>query len=149
MTAAAWTSARMIVSQLTGSWSLERRISGGVIMGGTALFATGEADGLLYRETVRVKLPDGGELDGERRYIFKEAVGGFDVLFCETPLRLFHHVEPARLEDRLRGGAIHYCGADTYESIYDFIDDGTFTVRHLVSGPKKDYLIETQYRREP
>ncbi|GGE34418.1 hypothetical protein GCM10007276_09750 [Agaricicola taiwanensis] len=141
-----WQAASLVLS-LAGRWQLEREISGNISMEGGAVFSPHGDGALLYHEEVRLHLADGQELDGSRRYFFRQAGNGFDVLFDERVPRLFHHVELSAAGAELRGGAIHYCGADVYESIYDFKPGGSFRVRHMVSGPRKDYLIDTRYRR--
>jgi hypothetical protein len=49
----------------------------------------------------------------------------------------------------LSGRAGHFCKRDDYQSAYMFLPDGTFVVRHVVSGPSKDYTMNTTYTRLP
>jgi hypothetical protein len=141
-----WQLGRMLPA-LAGTWRLERRISGGASMEGVAAFTAQPQGRLLYSEKVRVNLPDGQQLDGERRYLFEERATGLGVFFDVEAQRLFHIVELSVHADGLRGGATHYCGADVYDSVYDFGVGGGFLIRHVVTGPRKDYRIETLYRR--
>jgi hypothetical protein len=47
----------------------------------------------------------------------------------------------------LSGRAGHLCKRDDYQSAYMFLPDGTFVVRHVASGPGKDYAMNTTYTR--
>ena len=115
-------------------------------MTGTALFAP--RDGVLhYHEHVLCRAENGRVLDGERRYLFAAAEGGFRVLFAEDPPRLFHHITLHRGGDGLVGHGMHLCGEDRYDSRYEFRADGSFLVRHDVGGPRKNYAMTTRYSR--
>lgn len=116
-------------------------------MTGTAVFTPLETGMLKYREEGRIRLADGKEFDGHREYLFERAPGGFVVHFAETPPRLFHAIGIVRDGDALAGSATHLCTPDTYDSSYRFLADGSFTIRHTVHGPRKDYLSATVFRR--
>jgi uncharacterized protein DUF6314 len=86
-------------------------------------------------------------LDAERRYIFEETENVFAVLFAETPPRLFHPIALEWIGRTLVGNGTHLCGDDHYDSRYEFHTDGTFTIRHAVTGPRKHYAVTTRYSR--
>jgi hypothetical protein len=136
-----------IIRPLVGSWMLRRAIDNGASMIGTASFADFGGGRVDYREQGPLRLPDGQVIDAERRYIFEEADDGFIVWFAETPPRLFHRVALAEDGTDLVGTASHLCGDDRYDSRYEFRADGSFSVRHMVVGPRKRYAIATLYSR--
>jgi Family of unknown function (DUF6314) len=143
---APWGPADEIPERLAGSWSLDRAVSEGCSITGTARF---EPDGgfLRHGEHVRWRLADGRELEGERAYLFAADEGGFCVLFAENPPRLFHRIALGRIGVDLVGYGTHVCAEDRYDSRYEFCADGLIAVRHDVRGPRKRYAIATRYFR--
>jgi Family of unknown function (DUF6314) len=120
-----WGEPDQIFDQLAGRWQIERRVDNGAALTGIAIFKPAANNQLRYCEEGRLRLPNGDEFDSERKYIYSKLLGGFAVFFNETPLRLFHELH-FQADERL---------------------DGSFVVRHQVNGPKKSYLMITQYRR--
>ncbi|MFD0609611.1 DUF6314 family protein [Bradyrhizobium sp. GCM10027634] len=144
-----WGDGSEVMKRLTGSWSFDRLIEGQGSMQGLATFTPSGPDGLAYREQGRLKLLTGTELEAEREYVFHGHGRGFDVFFKEAPPRLFHTVELVASDDgALNGSADHLCGFDRYQSTYTFRPEGSFVIRHAVSGPRKDYTMVTTYRRK-
>jgi len=114
---------------------------------GMAAIAGRNDGGFDYREHGKLALTSGQTLDAERHYVFIEERSGFVVFFVERPPRLFHRVSLNRAGQNLIGEAPHLCGADYYDSRYEFRDDGSFTIRHAVVGPRKRYTMSTEYHR--
>lgn len=134
------------LGDFAGDWLLERVIDDALT--GERLHATGRAlfardrQGLVYDETVGMVLASGQRLHGTRRYLWRaDPGGGITVAFDDG--RLFHRIAPgqARCEDR------HDCAPDLYVGAYDFTDWPEFRVRWQVKGPRKDYTLQTVYRR--
>ncbi|WP_271603704.1 DUF6314 family protein [Bradyrhizobium sp. CCBAU 45384] len=143
-----WGDASEVMKRLIGAWSFTRLIAGQGSMQGLATFTPLDPEGLAYREQGRLKLLTGTELEAEREYVFREHGRGFDVFFKETPSRLFHAIELAGSDDGVwTGSADHLCHFDRYQSTYTFRPEGSFAIRHVVSGPRKDYMIITTYTR--
>jgi len=143
-----WGDASEVLKRLTGSWSFNRLIAGQGSMQGLATFTPLDPDTLAYREHGRLKLLTGTVLEAEREYVFREHGPGFDVFFKETPPRLFHAVSLSAFGDgALSASADHLCNQDHYQSTYSFRPDGSFVIRHVVSGPRKDYSTLTTYVR--
>ncbi|WP_298875072.1 DUF6314 family protein [uncultured Bradyrhizobium sp.] len=143
-----WGDARAVMARLVGSWSLDRVIADQGSMRGIATFTPLDETGLAYREQGRLRLLDGTALEAEREYVFRESDRGFEVFFKETPLRLFHAISLSASDDgAMRGRAGHLCNLDHYGSTYTFRGDGSFVIRHVVSGPRKDYTMVTTYTR--
>lgn len=143
-----WGDVSGVMVRLAGSWSFDRVIEGQGSMRGTATFTPLDTESLAYREQGRLRLLNGTELEAEREYIFRKGDRGFDVFFKETPLRLFHTIALAASDGGALGGSAgHLCNLDHYQSTYTFRHDGSFVVRHVVSGPRKDYTMVTTYVR--
>jgi hypothetical protein len=143
-----WGDASDVTKKLIGSWSFERVIEGQATMQGIATFTPLDSGWLAYREQGDLKLANGTTLQAEREYVFSNCGGGFKVFFKEDPPRLFHEISLSALSGgELSGRAGHLCKRDDYQSAYMFLPDGTFVVRHVVSGPSKDYTMSTTYTR--
>lgn len=143
----AWPSPEAVFDRLLGTWAIQRTIEGQATMDGTARFTPLDTGALRYREEGRLRLADGHEFDAHKEYVFERAPLGFTVHFAETPLRLFHSIMLRTEGDALKGSATHLCTPDTYYSRYSFDADGSFTVQHVVHGPRKDYVSTTMFRR--
>ncbi|MBR0749051.1 hypothetical protein JQ582_34490 [Bradyrhizobium japonicum] len=145
-----WGAATDVTKKLTGSWSFNRVIEAQATMQGIAVFTPLDGGRLAYREQGHLKLANGTIVQAEREYVFSNSGGGFKVFFREDPPRLFHEISlSASSGGELSGRARHLCGHDDYQSAYMFRPDGTFVVRHVVSGPRKDYTMNTTYTRLP
>lgn len=142
-----WNVASGIVAQLQGNWTLHRRADGSVLMDGAASFADAGDGHFIYRERGHAVMADGQSFQAERSYIYKNSNDGFSVFFAEKQPRLFHDIVLRKTAGTLTGDARHPCGDDLYLSRYEFLSDGTFTIRHDVSGPRKRYILETSYAR--
>ncbi|MCK1477241.1 hypothetical protein IVB27_21155 [Bradyrhizobium sp. 197] len=143
-----WGGASNVTKKLIGSWSLDRVIEGQATMQSIAVFTPLDSGWLAYREQGYLKLANGTIVQAEREYVFRSSDGGFSVFFREDPPRLFHEISlSASCRGELSGRARHLCKRDNYQSAYMFLPDGTFVVRHVVSGPSKDYTMNTTYTR--
>ena len=135
------------LASLTGQWVLDRTVDDGTTMAGEATILRREDSAFDYCEQGKLTLPRGHTLDAERRYVFTEEDRGFAVLFAGTPPRLFHRVALRCDGWNLIGGATHVCGADRYDSRYEFHAGGGFSIEHRATGPRKRYAMVTRYRR--
>jgi hypothetical protein len=142
-----WGNPGEVMKNLSGSWSFDRTIEGHGSMKGVATFTPLGQDSLAYREEGHLKLVGGTELQAEREYIYRVRQNGFDVLFKESPPRLFHEISLVQRGSEYCGNANHLCGLDTYQSTYTFLAGGNFVIRHVVHGPRKDYTMTTTYSR--
>ncbi|MBK1698084.1 hypothetical protein CKO21_12620 [Rhodovibrio salinarum] len=133
-----------------GRWAIVREIEdrrAGVrhVMRGSGTFAlpSGDPAGLLYDETVTWR-PAGQEMTGTRRYRIANLAGArAEVLFDDG--RPFHALD-------LSAGtcAVHHdCPPDVYDGLYRVLDTDRFTVRWAVTGPRKDSVLMTTFKREP
>ena len=128
-----------------GNWSFERRIedraAGQVVQAeGQVSFAEGP-EGLIYHERGVMRLPGQPPLQAERRYLWRLGPEGVEVRFDDG--RAFHGFRP----EGLAAGTEHPCGADIYNVTYDFTGFPEWRAVWIVSGPRKDYTMETGYAR--
>ena len=131
------------LEDFAGDWQLDREIEdfgGGAhgTFGGTARL-TADARGLAYLETGVLQMAGQAPLQAERRYLWQADTRGIAIHFADG--RFFHTLP-------LRGGAAdHWCDPDQYDVVYDFRTWPHWTSRWRVTGPRKDYLTISRYRR--
>lgn len=130
---------------LHGEWRLERslddrRAGQRGCLSGRAVFIAEGAD-LLYREEGRLSFGahEGPALQSYR-YSFPDA-GRAAVTFGDG--RFFHDLD-------LSGGAwacVHLCDPDRYEGAFTVRGPDSWRVVWRVSGPRKDLVLDSSYRR--
>lgn len=139
-----------ILDRLQGEWKFTREVPGKATITGRAHIAATSADRARYDETARVRLADGTTLTGSQSYRYKRLpapANGFEVLFAETGElfeRLDFHLEP---DGSLRADAEHLCQPDRYVSRFVLDAHDRLHVEHAVTGPNKNYVVRTLYRR--
>lgn len=136
---------------LLGDWRLEREIPGQAVAAGVLTVAETMDGAAEYRERVVVRTTTGAEFSGSQRYLVKRLEDGFVLCFAETGA-IFEEVRftvgadcGPGLEGSLRAEAAHQCGEDWYRSTYVLGPGRRFTIRHAVSGPRKEYVSETTF----
>lgn len=144
---------------LAGGWDFLRHASTGERMRGTAAFQPTSPQELRYREEGRATLTDGRELSFFRNYLYRidpDQAGGavMTILFDGPAQGLFQRVPlvwagGGWTAGRWTGQGHHPCGQDIYRSDYRIAPGSQpmLDISHRVTGPKKDYLLETTYRR--
>tara|TARA_R110000851_G_scaffold27584_1_gene77446 strand:+ start:813 stop:1253 length:441 start_codon:yes stop_codon:yes gene_type:complete len=127
------------LDDFAGVWALERTIQHedgtGARFTGHAVWRP-DANGLAYHETGEMVLAEGVRFMAERRYLWS---ADLSVWFEDG--RFFHNVPPHG------GPTAHWCDPDQYDGHYDFADWPNFRITWRVRGPRKDYRMETLYRR--
>ncbi len=131
------------ISDFQGVWSLSRLIRDE--RAGQIIDADGEAvlrhdtQGLIYDETVTLRIPGQPAMTGTRRYLWRDAGDQIAIHFDDN--RYFHTLKLGQTcaEDH------HDCPPDSYDAHYDFSGWPRWTVRWTVSGPRKSYEMETKY----
>jgi hypothetical protein len=141
---------RDILDRLQGEWTFVREVPGKATMSGRArIVPTGQGQA-RYDETARVRLADGSTLTGSQSYLYRRLLppgNGFDVLFAETG-ELFERLDfRAEPDGSLRAEAEHHCPPDHYVSHFTLDAGDRLRVEHAVTGPKKNYVVRTEYRR--
>ncbi len=131
------------IADFQGVWSLTRLIrderAGQIIHADGQAELQQDADGLIYDETVTLRIPGQPAMTGTRRYLWRDAGDQIAIHFDDD--RFFHALKlgQPRAEDH------HDCPPDSYDALYDFSGWPRWTVRWKVSGPRKSYEMETKY----
>ena len=94
-----------------------------------------------YQETGQMVLPDGQSLSSTRRYRWGATLEGVDVHFDDG--RFFHRIDLAHASAQAR----HFCDPDDYEVSYEFTQWPVWTSLWKVKGPRKDYEMDSSYRK--
>ena len=132
---------------LIGTWRLTRSIEDrrGVQTGslrGRAIFAP-ERIGLHYREEGRLRLGAHAGVARQAHLYRFPCAHRAEVRFEDA--RPFHDLD-------LSAGTwevVHFCGADTYRGRFQVVGLDLLTVHWTATGPRKDYVIFSRYRRAP
>ncbi len=133
------------LAEFEGRWSLSRKIvdqRAGLTgrLQGEARFEVGQG-GLVVTETGMLRYGDGAPLQAERRYLWRSEAGGIAVFFYDG--RAFHWFSAEETE------ASHDCPPDLYQVRYDFSTWPAWRAIWQVTGPRKDYVMESRYARRP
>lgn len=133
----------MQLQSFLGEWRLERTIedarSGtGGTFSGRARF-TPAPQGLRYREEGSLRLGAAPPLAAARDYCWREDGDGICVHFADG--RFFHRLRPGDAAPADE----HDCPPDLYRVRYDFTAWPVWRAEWIVSGPRKDYRLESRY----
>ena len=132
-----------LVEYLGGAWSVRRVVNHGVMrFDGVARFAPIARGELTWSEIGQLRT-DTHEGPASRAYLITRAGRAWEVRFEDG--RPFH---PLDLRDG-RCDAEHLCGADVYRGVYEVLEPDRFAVRWRVTGPGRDDVIASEYRRGP
>jgi hypothetical protein len=131
---------------LIGKWNFGRQMSGQGCMSGSASFVQTAPGGLSYQESGLHQLAQGETVGFYQQYFYRHEGEDLIVRFADN--RPFHALEFYRASGVLHADAHHLCGADTYKGRYIFHDSDRFSLIWDVRGPKKNYIIETEYKRQ-
>jgi hypothetical protein len=131
------------LAALEGRWRLARRIvnadgSEAALDGATVFRRDGPR--LIQEEDGWLRLPGGvAPIRAWRRYVWTAGEGRLEVLFEDD--RPFHAV-PLRVA---RPEAVHLCDPDRYAVTYDFTAWPAWRSVWQVEGPRKDYVMTSDY----
>ena len=134
-----------VLADFTGHWRIERSIDDrragrvGSLLGQAVLSQVPE--GLRYDETGLLQFPGTLPMTARRSYLWAAERDGIAVRFDDG--RAFHRIDLTGLDPQAR----HDCPPDTYDVRYDFSRWPDWTSVWQVSGPAKDYVMETLYTR--
>lgn len=166
------TSAKQIFDILPGIWKLSRQTltplmqwqnSGAECIKANGFAAIIRTDSdpnvLIYSEKVTISDPNDGnspmngmEAKQKYKYQFDPSANTLTKYFCDD--RLFYAlkfdgtVDAGHLIGGHSCGGEHLCIQDNYVANYLFSDSGErYTLRYIVTGPKKCYEIITEYEK--
>lgn len=133
-----------------GNWQLTRRIADHLadaegVFDGTAVLTPETPGRLRYVETGTLRIGTAPPMQASRTYLwqFEPGRGAARVVVRFDDGRAFHSFAP----QGVGRGTDHPCGADYYRVAYDFTDWPTWSAQWTVTGPRKNYAMQTFYRR--
>ena len=124
-----------------GEWQITRRIEDALSgqegqFAGAASFVR-DGSGLRYSEKGLLTL-GGASMEAERVYLWRALGAGIEVLFDDG--RPFHRIDDS-------AEAAHWCDPDQYDVTYEFGRWPKWSSRWRVLGPRKDYVMVSNYSR--
>ncbi len=145
-----------IFQSLAGNWTLVRDLGPAGQFKGDVTFRLTEPDNprmLRYREEGILERGDGKRFDGYREYDFVLHVDqpAIEMLFRD-PLSFGNRYVLLQFDEdmseRLCARDIHPCGDDFYNHYMIWCDENHFETKIKITGPKKDHLLHSIYRRK-
>ena len=135
---------RLELAEFAGQWLADRTItdqlSGQVIrFEGTVDFRAGQG-AWIWDEDGALVLPGQAPIRATRRYLWRAEGDEIAVFFDDG--RPFHVIGSG-----MAPTAHHDCPPDSYDVSYDFTRWPLWSARWRVTGPRKDYISDTAYRR--
>ncbi|MCA6091936.1 DUF6314 family protein [Streptomyces sp. SCA3-4] len=135
-----------VAAYLAGEWTVERALSdlaseAGGSFRGTAVFEASGDGRLLHTENGELCWDGTTGRAGRTLVLLPRADGTCDVTFADG--RFFHDLD-------LRTGSwtvSHPCAADRYEGMFTAVSHDAWTVHWRTTGPSKDHLQRSVYRR--
>lgn len=129
-----------------GDWRVQRRITDHLadtegVFDGRAVLTPEAPDSLRYRETGTLRIGAAPPMQASRTYLWQFSARRVVVMFEDE--RAFHSFVPQGAGP----GTDHPCGADYYRVAYDFTLWPEWTAQWTVTGPRKKYVMQTNYRR--
>lgn len=136
------------IGDFAGVWLLEREVedrrAGQVArFEGRAELMPQGAGRWLWQESGLLRFGAAAPVRAERRYLWQEQGEAIAVLFDDG--RFFHAFDP----DQGAPVAAHFCDPDQYDARYDLANWPRWRVTWEVRGPRKDYRMVTDCRRDP
>ena len=129
-----------------GVWRFRRKIIdrklGQISQGQGTLRLSRDGDDLRYDEEVTLDMPGQPPITGTRAYLWRACPSGIEVRFDDG--RAFHTIG---LSARAPSD-VHYCDPDIYRVSYDMGHWPVWSATWDVSGPRKDYRMETLFARD-
>lgn len=140
---------QVVFDFLRGDWLISRTFSGSYEgrLTGEARF-TSDGEGYLYEESGNLETADGQQFGSRQQYLYRLGDGMIEVLKQENGEWLpLHELRFKRDETGIHATHLHLCGEDRYSVVYEVDLDGGFQVSYTIYGPKKDYIIQSEYKR--
>lgn len=127
--------------EFEGDWQVRRRIEDALNgqegrFNGIARFERDDL-GLRYSERGQLQL-GGAAMEAERVYLWRAGPAGIEVFFDYG--RFFHRIDES-------AEAAHWCDPDQYDVAYTFGKWPEWSSLWRVKGPRKDYVMVSEYVR--
>ena len=135
-----------IFHSFIGTWNIKRTFDTEPIGQGIATFELINTDNIRYREDINVKYHNSSNIyQAYKEYLYiyypnKDTISKYFVYSTH-----FHDLEFDNTKYIARG--LHLCNQDCYKAEYRFLTLGKFTITYEVLGPKKFYIIYTEFTK--
>lgn len=153
-------STKQIFENLIGIWSIKRVLGSYGTAEGQAKFTlknqipeipSGEQTLIIdYREDLHVKydndLGPNIESTAYKEYVYLYDIVRDKIIKKFTNGNLFY--ELSMDFDKQTAHGDHLCDKDMYKALYSFTGPRNFVLTYYVNGPKKDYVIETEFTKQ-
>jgi len=144
---------RQVLRFLQGEWAIHRRFEGsyaGVFTGTANVLPEADSPGTCrYREQGKLTDGDGNTFEAKQNYRYRLLEGNLEVLKREgADWIVMHELGFSDDGGKAIASHVHLCGRDRYAATYriDFAG-GAWELAYTVSGPEKDYRIQSLYER--
>jgi len=145
---------QLILTQLKGSWTLQRTLSEQGNVHGIAHFKQVGTNLLHYREEGIFTHLNNNTNKIEREYFYYYDIESdkIRVYFAhvDKPGELLHELGFMAINEKtttVTATALHKCRADIYKATYNFYGPDQFKLIYIVQGPAKNYISETLFTR--
>lgn len=134
---------------LQGTWEFERIIEGHGTAQGMATFKKHAVNPqtLNYQESGIFHNLAQQAFKVHREYIYQFEHEHIHVYHARCGEKTDFFFELLLNTEEQQGAGHHLCVQDHYQAFYQFINTHQFQLNFKVNGPKKDFLIETHYRK--
>lgn len=145
---------KKLFQRLLGTWHIQRLLGQVGIMEGVAHFRAWSPEVWHYQERGIADWKAQKKISVYREYAYLCQEDTIAVHFWDPKLQ-----QPAKLLHTLSFGeevtsrgvrvahGMHQCGEDTYKACYRFFTQDHFELTYQVEGPRKDYKLQTVFRR--
>lgn len=131
------------LSAFEGRWQLDRSVKNAagpdMTLVGEAVF-TPQDGGLSLVERGVLQIAGQPDMQGEQRYFWRQSGEEIATFFADG--RAFFQFAPVA-----QTTAAHWCSPDQYDVVMDFTDWPVWRATWTVKGPRKDYVMRSEYRR--
>jgi hypothetical protein len=133
----------MELVKIIGTWNLQRKISNQLPIIGTAVIHSINEFTVSYQEEVLTPLLKGKVIKGTQEYRLEKNSDFLEIFFCNglNAGQIFQRF----LFNASQSKSIHICAKDQYRSTWIWLNEESFQLKHEVKGPRKDYVMITNY----
>lgn len=131
-----------------GSWDVKRIFNQELVAQGVATFKLIDVDNILYREDLAIKYPNISCINKSyKEYLYFYHRNNNIIYKTFMDSRHFYDLEFDC--DKSIATGFHLCNQDYYKATYQIFALNHFMLNYEVVGPRKAYIINTNFMRCP
>lgn len=134
------------LTHMKGTWHVERTVSDGKQFQGLAQIRPTDVRGVYGYHEEGSFIYDETAHEAYRDYLYKVKGDTLTILFAD-PHRKNQPYVSLTFSGSLIANDTYLCGDDIYGHIFEIISGNEFHTETVVSGPHKDYRLNSIYRR--